>query len=122
VSPTETATAPTCPTHGATMQRRRGRAGEFYGCREYPRCRETVPVGLPDIVCPQCGAPIVERTMKKNGKPFWPCSARACEFVSWRRPHLCAHGGACFGEEPGARQAAPQPSGPPQADNDEIPF
>jgi ssDNA-binding Zn-finger/Zn-ribbon topoisomerase 1 len=122
VSSTETATTPTCPAHGATMQLRRGRTGEFYGCSHYPACRETVPIGLPGFVCPQCGAPIIERIAKKSGRPFWPCSVRGCEFVAWKKPHRCAHGAACFGEEtPAARQAAPQPSGPAQADGD-IPF
>ena len=102
-----TSTLPPCPAHGATMQLRQGRAGAFYGCARYPECRETVPVGLPGIQCPRCQAPMVERIAKKSGKPFWPCSNRACDFVVWHKPHRCVHGAACFGEE---SQAAPTPT------------
>jgi ssDNA-binding Zn-finger/Zn-ribbon topoisomerase 1 len=80
------------------MQRRHGRTGDFFGCSHYPECRETAPVGLPGIFCPICHAPVVERASKKTGKPFWPCATRTCEFVAWTKPHLCAHGVACFGD------------------------
>ena len=91
--------APQCPEHGATMLRRRGKAGEFWGCREYPRCTQTAPVGI-GIDCPRCGAPIVERTAKKTGRLFWPCSSKACDWVAWEFPHRCsACGAGCFGAE-----------------------
>lgn len=120
-----TSPAPPCPAHGATMQLRRGRSGEFYGCREYPACRETVPVGLPGILCPRCGGPVVERVARKSGKPFWPCGTRGCEFVTWTKPHVCAHGGACFGPEPerprAEPDAVPEPA-IPRGDDPEVPF
>ena len=117
-----TSTLPPCPAHGATMQLRQGRAGAFYGCARYPECRETVPVGLPGIVCPRCQAPIVERFAKKSGKPFWPCSNRACEFVAWERPHTCMHGAACFGAEHARADpdAVPDPAIP--EGSDDVPF
>ena len=46
-SPTRTAgtsAAPLCPVHHVPMVRRNGRYGEFYGCPEYPACRETAAV------------------------------------------------------------------------------
>jgi DNA topoisomerase I len=114
--------APACPAHGATMQLRQGRTGPFYGCARYPDCRETAPVGLPGIFCPRCEAPVVERVAKKSGKPFWPCSDRACDFVAWERPHLCAHGAACFGAERPrlTPDAVPDPAIP--RGDDDIPF
>ncbi len=33
--------APTCPKCGETMVRRSGKYGEFFGCSNYPQCRET---------------------------------------------------------------------------------
>jgi len=32
---------PPCPLHGAELQRRDGRYGEFWGCAEYPKCDVT---------------------------------------------------------------------------------
>jgi hypothetical protein len=116
--------APACPTHGATMQLRQGRTGPFYGCARYPGCRETAPVGLPGIFCPRCEAPVVERVAKKSGKPFWPCSDRACDFVAWERPHLCAHGAACFGAEREHSRLTPDPVPDPASAraDDDVPF
>ena len=121
------AAVPRCPAHGATMRLRQGRTGAFYGCARYPDCRETIPVGLPGIFCPRCGAPVVERVARKSGKPFWPCSNRGCDFVNWTtKPHPCqACGATCFGaeaERPGvAPDAAPDPVIPARED-DEVPF
>lgn len=112
-----------CPEHGA-MQRRHGRTGDFYGCVRYPECRVTAPVGLPGIVCPACSSPIVERVAKKSGRPFWPCANRGCEFIAWERPHLCSHGGACFGAERPRREpeARPDPAISPSGADDDVPF
>ena len=119
---TATSTTPQCPAPGAPMQLRHGRAGDFFGCREYPACRETLPVGLPGITCPRCGGPVVERIAKKSGKPFWPCGRRECDFVSWTKPHPCKAGGAaCFGAEHERLGAGPDPAIPARAD-DEVSF
>jgi DNA topoisomerase-1 len=110
------------------MVRREGRAGPFFGCREYPQCRETMPVGLPGLACPECAGPIVERHAKKSGRAFWPCGRRGCDFVSWTKPHPCrACGRVCFGLEP-AQRALPlavglgRPAGDRDEDGDAIPF
>jgi ssDNA-binding Zn-finger/Zn-ribbon topoisomerase 1 len=102
------APAPMCPEHRVPMQVRRGKSGEFFGCPHYPACRATFPVGLPGIFCPLCSSPIVERIAKKSGKPFWPCSGRECRFVSWKKPHTCAHGEACWDADAVAMAQAPQ--------------
>jgi ssDNA-binding Zn-finger/Zn-ribbon topoisomerase 1 len=118
-----TTTSPMCPAGHGPLARRQGRTGPFWGCPQYPACRETAPVGLPGIACPQCGGPVVERIAKKSGKPFWPCGSRACDFVAWERPHLCAHGAACFGPERERLQpdAVPDPAIQPVED-EEVPF
>lgn len=111
---------PLCPAGHGVLQLRQGRTGPFYGCGKYPACRETAPVGLPGILCPTCGAPVVERIAKKTGKPFWPCGNRACRFVSWRKPHVCAHGEACWGEE--AIVSPTTITGAGAVPDDDVPF
>lgn len=98
-STTATPATPNCPAGHGPMRERTGKTGPFFSCSTYPACRQTLPVGLDGIACPQCGAPVVERTAKKSGKPFWPCGNRACSFVAWERPHLCSHGAVCLGAE-----------------------
>jgi predicted RNA-binding Zn-ribbon protein involved in translation (DUF1610 family) len=49
VKPIDTKTAPLCPKCGVSMLRRRSTKGdnvgkEFYGCPNYPRCHEMVPI------------------------------------------------------------------------------
>jgi DNA topoisomerase-1 len=127
VRATNAAPLPQCPEHGDTMRLRQGRTGKFYGCSHYPSCRHTVPVGLPGVSCPACGGPVVERIAKKSGKPFWPCGARGCEFVSWTKPHPCkACGAACFGAERERVRlepdAVPDPAIPERGDHDDMPF
>lgn len=41
----EVVAVPQCPKCGVTMVMRRGPGGQFFGCRNYPRCRATV--GIP---------------------------------------------------------------------------
>jgi hypothetical protein len=121
---TTPSTAPPCPEHGPSMVLRHGRSGEFWGCREYPRCTHTAPHGI-GILCPRCATPIVERRAKKTGRVFWPCGNRACSFVAWERPHTCsACGAGCFGAERPRRdaEAMPDPTVPPSGDDDDVPF
>jgi len=33
---------PTCPSCDVKLVRRNGKNGEFWGCRNYPRCRSTL--------------------------------------------------------------------------------
>ena len=33
-----------CPKCGARMVKRKGKRGEFYGCRRYPECRKTIDI------------------------------------------------------------------------------
>ncbi|GBG15248.1 restriction system protein [Novimethylophilus kurashikiensis] len=46
-------TTPTCPACGVKMLRRKSRRGEFWGCRNFPRCRQKL---YPVSVSAQVGA------------------------------------------------------------------
>jgi restriction system protein len=37
-------TTPSCPSCGTKMLRRTGSRGDFWGCRDYPRCKRTMPM------------------------------------------------------------------------------
>jgi len=40
----DTTSAPTCPKCGIPLVIRSGSRGKFYGCSNYPKCRETIPI------------------------------------------------------------------------------
>jgi predicted RNA-binding Zn-ribbon protein involved in translation (DUF1610 family) len=81
-----------CPVCGGEMVVRHNRTtGEaFLSCKEFPECRGTRPLpkaaGTPKAgwddraragtspACPKCGKPMVKRTRKADGEPFWGCS------------------------------------------------
>lgn len=67
-----------CPQCGAPLVERQSRKGRhFYGCSNYPQCRQVFwdrPVGKR---CPQCGSWIVEKK-GRNGSLNWVCSNREC--------------------------------------------
>lgn len=59
----------------------------FLACENYPRCRNTRPIGM-GVACPQpdCDGELVERASKK-GRRFYGCSRfPKCRYVSWSRP------------------------------------
>jgi very-short-patch-repair endonuclease len=43
-APSQDAAAPVCPKCGISLVIRNGRYGQFYGCANYPRCRQTAQV------------------------------------------------------------------------------
>jgi DNA topoisomerase-1 len=67
---------------------RKSRQGiSFLACENYPRCRNTRPIGT-GIACPQteCDGELVERASKR-GKRFYGCTRYPkCRFISWSRP------------------------------------
>jgi DNA topoisomerase-1 len=67
---------------------RKSRQGiSFLACENYPRCRNTRPIGT-GIACPQtdCDGELVERASKR-GKRFHGCTRYPkCRFISWSRP------------------------------------
>ncbi len=80
-----------CPDCGKPLVERAGRYGPFLSCSGYPACKyilnekgsgkQATPraaVKATNVVCPDCGSPMVERTASKGrnaGKPFLGCSA-----------------------------------------------
>jgi DNA topoisomerase-1 len=67
---------------------RKSRQGiPFLACENYPRCRNTRPIGI-GVDCPQeeCDGELVERASKR-GRRFYGCSRYPkCRFISWSRP------------------------------------
>ncbi len=79
-----------CPICGGPMILREGRFGRFYGCKDYPKCKGTLPytIGVP---CPLCGAELIERYSPRRKKVFYGCSRYPeCNFITNARPvKLC---------------------------------
>ena len=76
-----------CELCGAPMVYKMGRYGKFLACSRFPDCRGTkailTEIGVP---CPECGAPILEKTSRK-GRKFYGCkNYPECTFVSWDKP------------------------------------
>jgi len=67
---------------------RKSRQGiSFLACENYPRCRNTRPIGT-GVACPQteCDGELVERASKR-GRRFYGCTRYPkCRFISWSRP------------------------------------
>ncbi|MDX1661678.1 MAG: type I DNA topoisomerase [Gemmatimonadota bacterium] len=79
--------APTCPKdadHGS-MLLRWNRYGPFWGCREYPECKQTLPIpelgpDPPDEPCPKCGSELAIKRGRRG--PFVGCDAYPdCDFT-----------------------------------------
>ena len=76
----------TCQICGGPVVLKKGRFGEFYACKDYPKCRftrqKTRKVGVP---CPKCGADIVEKHSRKS--VFYGCdNYPKCDFSLWDEP------------------------------------
>ncbi|MDD5088667.1 MAG: type I DNA topoisomerase [bacterium] len=56
-----------CPLCGAHLILKWGRAGQFYGCSNYPECKHTEPLEsekapeAPSTACPNCGKPMTPK-------------------------------------------------------------
>ena len=57
-----------------TMAERRGRYGIFYGCTNYPACKNAIKAKPTGDLCPQCGALMMEGTKTIPVR----CSNKAC--------------------------------------------
>lgn len=71
-------TGVTCPNCGGDIIERRGRSGRiFYGCSNYPDCRQVFWDRPINRKCPKCGALLVE----KNTKTIkYACSNKDCGY------------------------------------------
>ncbi len=75
-----------CENCGGPVVLKKGRFGEFYACKDYPKCRFTRQkarkIGVP---CPKCGADIVEKHSRKS--TFYGCDHYPkCDFSLWDEP------------------------------------
>jgi DNA topoisomerase-1 len=75
-----------CPDCGEPLMIRHGRYGKFIGCSGWPKCRYTKPFPLPDVVCPECGGPVVEKRTRRGRKFFGCGNYPTCEWATWKRP------------------------------------
>ncbi|MCX7845035.1 MAG: type I DNA topoisomerase [Dictyoglomaceae bacterium] len=79
-----------CPKCGNPLLLRENKYGKFYACSNYPKCKYTEPVfEYAKGPCPLCGAPVIKKVSKKNGKnnKFWGCSKYPeCSFASSYEP------------------------------------
>jgi len=85
--PPDEPTGENCPECGQPLLFKRGRYGRFVGCSNYPQCRFSKPIAVPDVVCPQCGGEIYERRARRGRRVFYGCANYpACDFTTWKRP------------------------------------
>ncbi|MGX8704628.1 MAG: DNA topoisomerase [bacterium] len=67
-----------CPTCGGDIIIRRGRSGKmFYGCSNYPNCKQVYWDKPSGKLCPECGSMLVEKKGKTAGLV---CSNRECNY------------------------------------------
>ena len=86
-----------CEKCGSPMVVRSSKYGEFYGCSNYPKCKNIIPIEKEvkkitvskeeeNLICPECGAK-VDKKITKKGKFFYGCSNYpTCKFASWDIP------------------------------------
>lgn len=76
-----------CEKCGKPMVIRTGRFGKFLGCSGFPECRNAKPILKKiGVVCPECGADLVERQTKQH-RTFYGCSQYPeCKWTSWQKP------------------------------------
>ena len=69
-----------CEKCGGQMQLKNSKYGKFWGCENYPKCKNTVGLLLQEK-CPECGSNLVER-VGKWGKTFIGCSGYPdCRYI-----------------------------------------
>jgi Topoisomerase IA len=67
-----------CPTCGGDIIIRRGKSGKmFYGCSNYPSCRQVFWDRPSGKLCPECGSMLVEKKGRGEGLV---CSNKECNY------------------------------------------
>ncbi len=76
-----------CDKCGRMMVYKMGRFGKFLACPGFPECRNTKAIiKYTGVLCPRCGAKIVERKSQR-GKKYYACERGSeCGFVLWDKP------------------------------------
>ncbi len=80
-----------CDKCGARMVIKDSRYGKFLACPNFPKCRNTKPLGEAVAKCPMCKGDIVKKVSKK-GATFFSCTNYPeCKFISWDipAPYFC---------------------------------
>ncbi len=75
-----------CEICGGPVVLKKGRFGEFYACKDYPKCRFTRQKARKiGVACPKCGGDIVEKHSRKS--TFYGCdNYPKCDFSLWDEP------------------------------------
>ena len=75
-----------CENCGGPVVLKKGRFGEFYACKNYPKCRFTRQKARKiGVACPKCGGDIVEKHSRKS--TFYGCdNYPKCDFSLWDEP------------------------------------
>ncbi|HDS11844.1 MAG TPA: DNA topoisomerase I, partial [Candidatus Wirthbacteria bacterium] len=87
--PPEQERSEACEQCGGKMILKKGRYGQFWGCGNYPECKNIQPLHKAKeigVQCPDCGAEIVVKRTRR-GKIFYGCSGYPkCKYASWTKP------------------------------------
>ncbi len=77
-----------CEKCGSSMQKKRGRFGEFLGCSNYPDCKNIVNIEIKTgVKCTQCKEGDIIERKSKRGKNFYACNKYPeCKFALWSKP------------------------------------
>jgi len=72
----------TCSECGSDMELKQGRYGIFWGCSNYPDCKNTERLEKnTGIDCPKCDKGTIVKKVNRKGKIFWGCSSYPkCKF------------------------------------------
>ncbi len=64
-----------CSECGSEMKLKQGRYGMFWGCTNYPDCKNTEKlIKETDIDCPKCDDGKIVKRVNRRGKLFWGCN------------------------------------------------
>lgn len=81
-----------CEKCGSMMVYRDGKFGKFLACSNFPQCKNTKNIHLPQNpveetgACPKCKG-VVAAKYSKNGKLFFGCNNfPKCDYISWDLP------------------------------------
>ncbi|MGM0439065.1 MAG: type I DNA topoisomerase [Patescibacteria group bacterium] len=77
-----------CSECGSEMKLKQGRYGMFWGCTNYPDCKNTEKL-IKDtgIACPKCDEGTIIKRVNRKGKIFWGCdNYPKCKFGTNYRP------------------------------------
>ena len=77
-----------CSECGSEMKLKQGRYGMFWGCTNYPDCKNTEKlIKETDIDCPKCDDGKIVKRVNRRGKLFWGCNSYPkCKFGTNYRP------------------------------------